>query len=184
MADTLPPSNGKHNGLGLLVPHIVLNHVSELDPMLLLAMGKRCALIDLDNTLLAWGSEELEQEIVDWVNAAVQAGLRICILSNTKSYRVAYYALQLGVPYVGVALKPSRQAARGAMRLLQAHAEETVIIGDQIFTDILLGRRLGLYTILVKPLAMREQFWMRMVRRLERIFWPPAEETVTLIVPH
>ena len=114
----------------------------------------------------------------------MQAGLKICLLSNTKSYRVAYYALQLGVPYVGVALKPSRQAAQRRHAPPAGPApSDTVIIGDQIFTDILLGRRMGLYTILVKPLAMKEQFWMRMVRRLERIFWPPADETVTLIVP-
>lgn len=172
MGDT-QASQEEGRSLGLLVPHIVLGHVSELDPQLLIEMGKQFALIDLDNTLLAWGSEELEQEIVEWVSGALKAGLKICLLSNTRSYRVAYYALQLGVPYVGVALKPSREAARGAMRLLKARAEETVIIGDQIFTDILLGKRLGLYTILVKPLAMKEQFWMGLVRRLERIFWPP-----------
>jgi HAD superfamily phosphatase (TIGR01668 family) len=164
----------------LLVPHIVVEHISEIDPELLLQMGKGHALIDLDNTLLAWGSEELEPSVVEWVKQALAAGMKICLLSNTKSYRVAYYAIQLGVPYVGVALKPSRQAARGAMRLLRCKAENTVIIGDQIFTDILLGRRLGLYTILCKPLAVREQFWMRLVRRLEKMFWPSQEETAAI----
>jgi len=167
-------SNGKDNGKNppLLVPHIVIDHISDLAPDMLLQLGIRHALIDLDNTLLAWGAEELDQEVRDWVKSALEAGLKICILSNTRSYRVAFYALQLGVPYVGVALKPSRTAARGAMRLLDCCAEDTAIIGDQIFTDILLGRRLGLYTVLVKPLAMREQFWMRMVRRIEKMFWP------------
>jgi HAD superfamily phosphatase (TIGR01668 family) len=137
-------------------------------------MGLKAALIDLDNTLLAWGTEQLEQEVVDWVKGALAVGFKICLLSNTRSYRVAEFGLQLGVPYVGVALKPSRRAARGAMKLLRCTTEETVIIGDQIFTDILMGRRLGLYTILVKPMAMTEQFWMKLVRRLERLFWPKA----------
>jgi len=168
-------SSGKDNGF-LLVPHIVVDHVSDVDPELLLAMGKKACLIDLDNTLLAWGTEELEPEVVGWVEKALATGLKICVLSNTRSYRVAYYALQLNCPYVGVALKPSRTAARGALRLLKTAVEDTVIIGDQIFTDILLGRRLGMYTILVKPMAIKEQFWMGLVRRVERLFWPREEE--------
>lgn len=155
-----------------LVPHIVVDHISDLFPDILLRLGKRHALIDLDNTLLAWGSDELDQEVRDWVKLALEAGLKICILSNTRSYRVAYYALQLGVPYVGVARKPTSTAALGAMRLLECSAQDTVIIGDQLFTDILLGNRLGMYTVLVKPLAIREQFWMRLVRRIEKLFWP------------
>ena len=166
----------------LLVPHIVVDHISFVDPDFLLRIGKRCALIDLDNTLLAWGAEELDAQVCAWVQGALAAGIRICVLSNSRSYRVAWYALQLGVPYVGVALKPGRAAARGAMQLIGSCVEDTVIIGDQIFTDILLGRRLGLYTILVRPMAMREQFWMRMVRVVERLFWPApeGEESVTM----
>lgn len=114
--------------------------------------------------------------MVTWVQDALAAGLKICILSNTRSYRVALFGCQLGVPYVGVALKPPRRAARGALKLLDVSVDEAVIIGDQIFTDILMGRRLGLYTILVKPMQVREQFWMRMVRRVERLFWPSANE--------
>jgi HAD superfamily phosphatase (TIGR01668 family) len=175
--ETVPgPDISEGNGRRpLLVPHLVVDHISDLAPDLLLQMGKKHALIDLDNTLLAWGEEELDHEVREWVRCALEAGLKICLLSNTRSYRVAYYALQLGVPYVGVALKPSRTAARGAMRLLDCSSDDTVIIGDQIFTDILLGRRLGLYTILVKPMAVREQFWMRVVRRIERMFWPQEE---------
>jgi len=156
----------------LLVPHIVIDHISDLAPEFLLALGKRNALVDLDNTLLAWGSEELDQAVVSWVKSALDAGIKICVLSNTRSYRVAYYAVQLGVPYVGMALKPRRKAARAAMDLLGCAPADTLIIGDQIFTDILLGRRLGLYTVLVKPITMREQLWMRLVRRIERLFWP------------
>ena len=161
----------EHKRRGLFVPHITVDHISDVDPDFLLRMDKRHALIDLDNTLLAWGAEELDEEIVGWVRGALDAGLKICLLSNTHSYRVAYYAVQLGVPYVGVALKPSRTAARGAMRLLNSSPQDTCIIGDQIFTDIVLGHRLGLFTILVKPLAVREQAWMRMIRRVERMFW-------------
>lgn len=169
-----PHPRGRHGERHLLVPHIVVDHISDLDPRLLRDLGKPNILIDLDNTLLGWGTDELEPLVTRWVGDAAAAGLKICILSNSRSYRVAYYALQLGVPYVAVALKPSRTAARGALRLLGSEPCNTAIIGDQIFTDILLGNRLGLLTILVKPMIMREQLWMRLVRRIERRFWPPT----------
>lgn len=157
-----------------LVPHLVVDGVQELDPVLLLEMGRTCVLVDLDNTLLAWGSRRLDPAASQWVAHARQAGLRVCVLSNSRSNRVAEYAAALDVPYVAFALKPRRAAARAAMALLGATQQSTVIIGDQIFTDILLGHRLGIFTILVRPLALREQLWMRLVRRVERRFWPPT----------
>jgi HAD superfamily phosphatase (TIGR01668 family) len=167
----------QHEG-GLFTPHIVFERIHDVDPQFLLELGKTAALVDLDNTLLAWGDEEMDPEVTAWVQSAKEAGLRLCMLSNTRSWRAAYYALELGIPYVGGALKPSRQAARGAMRLLKSTPENTAIIGDQIFTDVLLGRRLGLFTVLVRPANLREQYWMRLVRRVERLFWPRFEDEV------
>lgn len=48
--------------------------------------------------------------------------------------------------YVG---KPSPWIIRAALNKLQAHSEETVIVGDNLRTDILAGFQAGLETILV-----------------------------------
>ncbi|MBI3925740.1 MAG: YqeG family HAD IIIA-type phosphatase [Armatimonadetes bacterium] len=163
------------SGLGsLFVPHIVLDHISELDPRILLELGRPAVLVDLDNTLLTWGQQELDPEVTTWVTDGLAAGLKLCMLSNTRSHRAATYAERLGIPYVGRALKPRRGAARNAMKKLGSRPEGTAIVGDQLFTDVLLGKRLGLYTILVKPHNLKEQMWMRMVRRVERVFWPSS----------
>lgn len=151
---------------------MVFDHVSECDPSLLMKLGLRAALVDLDNTLLAWGKRQLDPEVTTWTQRAVEVGLRLCLLSNTHSRRARHYAAHLGIPCVGAARKPSRRAARRALRLLDCQPHETAIIGDQIFTDILMGRRLGLYTVLIRPSNLQEQPWMRMVRMVERFFWP------------
>jgi len=46
--------------------------------------------------------------------------------------------------------------------------EATALVGDQLFTDILGGNRLGLHTILVRPQSAREFPLTRVVRVLER----------------
>lgn len=37
--------------------------------------------------------------------------------------------------------------------MMEAQPAQTAIIGDQLFTDIAGGNKLGLYTILVRPLG-------------------------------
>ncbi|HHW74588.1 MAG TPA: HAD hydrolase-like protein, partial [Firmicutes bacterium] len=66
------------------------------------------------------------------------------------------------------AVKPRRRAFRKALQILDLTASETAVVGDQIFTDVLGGNRLGLYTILVTPINDKEFIWTRMIRCLER----------------
>jgi hypothetical protein len=42
------------------------------------------------------------------------------------------------------------------------------MVGDQLFTDILGARRLGIHAILVSPLSDRELPHTRLKRRIER----------------
>ncbi len=52
--------------------------------------------------------------------------------------------------YVG---KPSLWIIRAALNKMQAHSEETVIVGDNLRTDILAGFRAGLETILLSGVS-------------------------------
>ena len=56
-------------------------------------------IVDLDNTLVAWGENEVSQKIISWVKEAKKLGLKICIVSNTNSKRVAEFAKIFDVPY-------------------------------------------------------------------------------------
>ena len=48
-------------------------------------------------------------------------------------------------------------------------SEETALIGDQLFTDVLGGNRLGLLTIWVRARSRREFLATQIVRQVERI---------------
>jgi len=63
------------------------------------------------------------------------------------------------------------------MELLKTTPEETVVVGDQIFTDIFGGNRMGLYTVLVSPLSKREFIGTRFMRLAERIVLRKLKKT-------
>lgn len=104
--------------------------------------------------------------------------MKICIVSNTRyPGRLRRLAEKLQVPFVKGRLKPRKSAFRPALELLGVAPERAAVIGDQIFTDILGGNRLGLYTILVRPLSRREFFGTKISRIFERMILralPPA----------
>ncbi len=79
-----------------------------------------------------------------------------------------HLAAALGLPAVTGALKPRRGALRRALSVMGTAPETTALVGDQLFTDILGGNRLGLYTILVRPQSRKEFVLTRLVRRVER----------------
>lgn len=155
--------------LSLLQPHLVVPSIYELDLDMLHQQGIRGLILDIDNTVVAWGSKEVPPALRSWVEEAGKKGLGLCFSSNARSPRVAEVSRLLGVPGIPNAAKPRRHSFRQAMYIMGTRKEETAVVGDQLFTDVLGGNRLGLFTILVNPIAAREFFFTRLVRRLERL---------------
>lgn len=153
----------------LLQPDLYVASVQQVDLEALLKRGIRAVLIDLDNTLVGWSSSDFGPEVAAWFVKAREAGLKLCILSNTAGRsRIEAIGAALGVPHVMHARKPRRGAFRRAMEMLGVRPSETAVIGDQLFTDVLGGNRLGLHTILCVPLPGREcpgMMWVRMAER-------------------
>ncbi|ABZ82862.1 had superfamily (subfamily iiia) phosphatase [Heliomicrobium modesticaldum Ice1] len=152
----------------ILKPARRVDAVPQVNVADLAAQGVQGVIIDLDNTLTEWNQNHLCPEIARWLEELERYGIKLCILSNNKKHRVQSFAEACGVPYISNARKPWRRGFRRAMNLLGTRPEQTVVIGDQIFTDVLGGNRSGLYTILVNPISRREFLGTRLVRQLER----------------
>lgn len=126
--------------------------------------------LDLDNTLAPWNESEISPSVRCWLEEAKEKGFRICIVSNAHSAsRVAAVAKDLGVAHVPTAWKPRRSGFRKAMALFGANPSTTAVIGDQLLTDVLGGKRVGALTFWVNPISSKEFFTTRIVRRLERL---------------
>jgi len=132
--------------------------------------GIRGLIIDLDNTMTPWNDVEVGPKVAEWFIKIKAAGIQACVVSNNKKrQRVAVVAEQLGIPFVFRASKPRERAFRAGMNLLGTGHQDTAVIGDQLFTDILGGNLLGLYTILVTPINDHEFIGTRVMRQMEKV---------------
>lgn len=152
----------------LLYPHQHLNSIYELNASELRSLGIRGIIADMDNTLVPWNDRAVYPRLASWLARLKDEGFRLCIVSNNSRERGGQLALDLDIPAIWYAVKPRRRAFRKALQMMELTAQETAVIGDQIFTDVLGGNRLGLYTILVTPISDKEFIWTRLMRKLER----------------
>ncbi len=129
-----------------------------------------CGLIvDLDNTLVGYGQDDLADDDRRWIASARERGFRICLVSNNFTGRVARICAELGVPGISRALKPLPRGFLAALRVLDTPRHRTVVVGDQLFTDVLGAKLLGLHAILTEPLVAKDWLGTRVLRLLERI---------------
>ncbi|MDQ7842969.1 MAG: YqeG family HAD IIIA-type phosphatase [Armatimonadota bacterium] len=155
----------------LLTPREVAASVADLDPEALHRRGVRGVILDLDNTIVPWGRRTVPPVVHEWVEGLRRTGIRVCIVSNNSGGWARQVSASLGgIPVVGWALKPVPFGFRRAMRLMGTAPAQTALVGDQLFTDVLGGNLLGVYTILVEPLSPRDWLSTRLVRLLEGPF--------------
>ena len=151
----------------ILYPRMYVNTLLDIPMEELEKVGIRAFILDLDNTITEWNSQELRAEVEAWFSAIKQQGIKACILSNNGEQRILQISKRLGIPFIHRARKPMRGSFLLAVDLMEVKPAETAVIGDQIFTDVLGGNRAGLYTILVKPLAKREFYGTKISRAME-----------------
>ena len=140
----------------------------EINYQRLYQKGYRGVLFDIDNTLVKHG-EPANRRAIRLFKYLKQQGFKICLVSNNKEPRVSGFAKQVDAGFIYKAGKPSRKGFRKAMQLIGTDEKTTLSIGDQIFTDIYGANRSGIYSILVKPIAKKEEIQIVFKRYLERI---------------
>ncbi len=117
--------------------------------------GFKLLLADLDNTLAPYGVPLPDERLKGWRDDLAAHGVTLFILSNNRhESRPHLFAEGLDAPYIGHAGKPKTPAFFKAMERVGATREQTAIVGDQIFTDILGGNRAGVSAILVEPIRL------------------------------
>ncbi|WP_226002781.1 YqeG family HAD IIIA-type phosphatase [Paenibacillus sp. BJ-4] len=154
----------------MLMPKLRVNTVFDIDLEGLYAQGYRGIITDLDNTLVGAKAPNATPELVAWFEKVKQAGFKLVIVSNNNMNRVSMFATPLDIEFIHAARKPSNSSFRRAIRMMGLTPEETIMVGDQMLTDVLGGNRLGLHTVLVLPISIHDEgFMTRFNRRLERI---------------
>jgi HAD superfamily phosphatase (TIGR01668 family) len=126
--------------------------LAELPLQQLLERPIRALVLDVDRTLLPRRRADLPDPARRWLLAAREQ-LPIHLLSNNPSrQRIGAVARELDLPFTTAAGKPRRSALRRVLQQLNLPAGQVALVGDRLFTDVIAGNRLGLFTVLVRPI--------------------------------
>lgn len=139
-----------------------------IDYAALYRAGYRGVIFDIDNTLVPHGAPATEAAVSLFENLR-GIGFATALLSNNKEPRVKSFADAVGSGYIYKAGKPGRAGYERAMERMGCGAEQTVFVGDQLFTDIWGAKKAGIYTILTRPIHPKEEIQIVLKRRLEKI---------------
>lgn len=150
-----------------MIPRQYVDSLEDIDLEELQRENIQGIICDLDNTLVPWGSDDIADETLQWLQQAGEI-FELAMVSNGMAERVEKWAERLSLPAVSRANKPRRGGFRDAIGFLGLSPEVVAVVGDQLFTDVVGGNRMGMYTILVVPLSRREFIGTRLVRLIER----------------
>lgn len=145
-------------------PDQVAHRFEDIDFEQALSHGRRYLCLDLDNTLLPQKGQVLESTVISKLQELRRSGRvhEVCLISNVifpghRLARLRRLARELEINHVIPGFfwnrKPKAAPFLKALSLLGAKASECVMVGDQIYSDILGGNRMGFYTVWVKPIS-------------------------------
>ncbi|MDJ0688379.1 MAG: YqeG family HAD IIIA-type phosphatase [Xenococcaceae cyanobacterium MO_188.B32] len=138
----------------LLQPDLILGDtITDLTAEILQQYQIKGLVLDVDETLVPLKEKEASEELKQWV-AEIRKIAAIWLVSNNLSQtRIGNIAKSLHLPYIVGAKKPSRKKLRQAAEAMNLPVEQVAMVGDRLFTDVLAGNRLGMFTILVEPMV-------------------------------
>ena len=108
--------------------------------------------LDVDETLVPLKASQASEELRVWVEEIRPVASLWLVSNNLSETRIGGIANSLNLPYIHGAGKPSRRKLKKAAAAMNLPVEQVAMVGDRLFTDVLAGNRLGMFTILVEPM--------------------------------
>ncbi len=150
-------------------PTYVFDSIDNIDSDFFNREKISCVLMDIDNTLVADNEPFADERAVCFIERLRAQDLKLCLISNNTEQRVASFNKDLGLKSVYRASKPFCRKINRAIKEMGANKYETLLIGDQLLTDILAGNRCGVRTALVTPINIsKENTFFKFKRFIEK----------------
>lgn len=154
--------------MSILFPGEYLDSTYVIDFDKLYKDGYRAVIFDVDNTLVPHG-EPADERAIALFDHLKNIGYSCMLLSNNKEPRVKMFNEAVHVNYIYKAGKPKPGNYRKAMEIMGSTTENTIFVGDQIFTDVMGANIAGIRTILVKPIHPKEEIQIILKRIPEKL---------------
>lgn len=152
----------------LMTPQEIAETIHDIDFDALHQNGFRYIFFDVDNTLLPPEDKKISLQIENTLVTIKNKGFYIYFVSNNSSkQRIKRVCDQLNIPGYYFSLKPFPFTALEMQKQLHINLEKTIVVGDQLLTDIIFSNWIKSYGILVDPLNKKLSFIKTLQRELE-----------------
>ena len=151
-----------------LVPDYRFNKFSDITPDFLLSIGVKGVILDIDNTLEPYENAEPTESVRVWLSALANAGIKCAFVSNNDKGRVERFNRDLSLPSFPKSKKPFKKNLVKAMAVMGTNTNNTVSVGDQIFTDVWAAKNARIRAIILPPIKDKRDMLTRFKRLLER----------------
>ena len=153
--------------MGIFRPNIYKKTIFDINYSLLKEKGIKCLIFDLDNTLGLISHKSCPDNTKKLIKE-LQKDFIVVINSNNTKKRLKPYLEELGIDGIAWGLKPSIKGLIIIKSKYKLKKKEMCIIGDQIVTDVLAGKRFHIKTILVDPMGEKDLKITGLNRKLEK----------------
>jgi HAD superfamily phosphatase (TIGR01668 family) len=150
----------------IYVPDLYKKSIYDINYKKLKQSGIKCLLFDLDNTLIPYNEKLPTKKIKDLFISLKDMGFKVIIFSNSGKKRLQPFKEQLNVDVCYRCFKPSPKKFLYVMEHFNYNESQIAIVGDQFYTDIIGGNKVGITTILVNPISAKSDMILTKVQRM------------------
>ena len=144
-----------------LIPKLILPSLTDLTPELLAARGVRFLMLDFDNTIVPYTTNEPAEAMAAWLRQMQASEIRLCVVSNSRKPRVVEFCKKYGLDCITHAKKPFQRGIRECLARFSLSPSECALAGDQIYTDVLGANCAGLTSVLVSAIH-NHTIWLKL----------------------
>jgi HAD superfamily phosphatase (TIGR01668 family) len=150
------------------VPEYYFRTFNEASADFLLSIGVKGIVLDVDNTLEPYENPLPGDHVKAWLSELREKGISAAIVSNNGDKRINLFNSELGLPVYYKAKKPFKKNVLNAMMDMGTDKSNTILMGDQVFTDVWAAHNTGIRAILVPPINDKRDILTRFKRLLEK----------------
>ena len=149
------------------LPTMLTPRLTDVTMQLLQQRGIRLVMLDFDNTIVPYTTNEPTEEMEAWLRQMAEADCHVCVVSNSRKDRVKKFCAEFSIDCITHANKPFAKGIRQCLERYGVAPEHALLVGDQIYTDTLGGNLCGVQTLLVKAVH-NHNFWLKARHVLEK----------------
>ncbi len=154
--------------MSLLKPTVALRSVTDISIELLKKLDTDAILLDVDNTLAPPTTHVPYDGVQEWIDRIKGSGIHIVICSNNYTRRIKPFSDSVGLDCVAMSFKPFPIGFIRAKRKLKEKPQSVLVVGDQVYTDILGANLAGMKSILLVPQSEEKGLSIKIRRRMEK----------------